>query len=116
MTTRLGRALGPFRRIHPCRCQKGHPHCPEDETLKETESNARGANPNVEVLSLALEMIDDSSVKVAFGAAKVSFGMVEVVVNNTGLSGSVGHFLHDNGITTRWAILYAPLTVVSYEL
>jgi NADP-dependent 3-hydroxy acid dehydrogenase YdfG len=73
------------------------------ETLKETEANIKNANPKVEVLPLALEMTDESSVKAAFDAVKAKFGTVDVLVNNAGLSGSAGHFLRDGDIATWWA-------------
>jgi NADP-dependent 3-hydroxy acid dehydrogenase YdfG len=73
------------------------------ETLKETEANIKNANPNVEVLPLALEMTDESSVKAAFDAVKAKFGTVDVLVNNAGLSGSAGHFLRDDDMATWWA-------------
>jgi NADP-dependent 3-hydroxy acid dehydrogenase YdfG len=71
--------------------------------LKETEANIKNANPNVEVLPLALEMADDLSVKAASDAVKTKFGAVDVFVNNTGLSGSADHFLRDDDVATWWA-------------
>jgi len=46
------------------------------ETLKETEANIKNANLNVEVLRLALEITDESSVKAAFDVVKAKFGIV----------------------------------------
>jgi NAD(P)-dependent dehydrogenase (short-subunit alcohol dehydrogenase family) len=71
--------------------------------LKETEANIKRANPNVEVLPLALEITDESSVKAAFDAVKAKFGVVDVLVNNAGLAGSTGHFLRDEEVTEWWA-------------
>jgi NADP-dependent 3-hydroxy acid dehydrogenase YdfG len=59
-------------------------------------------NPNVEVLPLALEMTDESSIKAAFDAVKAKFNIVDVLVNNAGLSDSAGHFLRDDDIATWW--------------
>lgn len=54
------------------------------------------------MLPLALEMTDESSIKAAFDAVKAKFDIVDVLVNNAGLSGSAGHFLCDDDIVTWW--------------
>lgn len=71
--------------------------------MKETEANIKKANPNVEVLPLALEITDESSVKAAFEAVNAKFGAVDVLVNNAGLAGSAGHFLRDEEVREWWA-------------
>lgn len=71
--------------------------------MKETEANIKKANPDVEVLPLALEITDEASVKAAFDAVKARFGTVDVLVNNAGLSGSLGHFLRDEEVAKWWA-------------
>jgi len=68
--------------------------------LKETEANVKNANPNVEVFPLPLEMTGDSSAKAAFDAVRAKFGTVDVLVNNSGLLSSAGHFLRDDDMVT----------------
>jgi NAD(P)-dependent dehydrogenase (short-subunit alcohol dehydrogenase family) len=81
--------------------------------LKETEANIKKANPNVEVLPLALEITNEASVKAAFDAVKAKFGTVDVLVNNAGLSGSAGHFLRDEEMATWWADFVGFLSYMS---
>ena len=73
------------------------------ESLKQTEANIKKASPEVEVLPLALEITDEASVKAAFAAVEAKFGTVDVLVNNAGISDSVGHFLRDEDVAAWWA-------------
>lgn len=72
------------------------------ETLKETEANIKSANRNVEVLSLALELTDESSIKAALEAAKAKFGKVDVLVNNAGMFGSANTSVASEDIGSWW--------------
>ena len=78
--------------------------------MKDTEKNIKKANADVEVLSLALEITDEQSVKAAFEAVQAKFGKVDVLVNNAGLFGSEGQFLASEDIAKWWADFVSKLT------
>jgi len=57
-------------------------------TLEETEANIKKANPAVEVLKVALEITDESSVAAAFKTIAAHYPTIDILVNNAGVFGS----------------------------
>ena len=59
-------------------------------TLKDTEALINKTNPATEVLALALESTNESSVVDAFAQVKSRYGYVDILVNNAGVFNSSG--------------------------
>lgn len=73
-------------------------------TLKDTEALIKKTNPSVEVLPLALETTDESSIVDAFAAVKAKYGRIDILVNNAGIYDTNGITLlpTDAEQTTKW--------------
>jgi NAD(P)-dependent dehydrogenase (short-subunit alcohol dehydrogenase family) len=59
-------------------------------SLVDTEALIKKTNPSIEVLSLALESTNESSVADAFAQVKNKYGYVDILVNNAGVFNSNG--------------------------
>ncbi|KAI9860529.1 MAG: hypothetical protein M1824_003054 [Vezdaea acicularis] len=55
------------------------------ERLRETETLALKANPNVNVISIPTDTTNEESVKALFETIKVKFGHADVLINNAGV-------------------------------
>jgi NAD(P)-dependent dehydrogenase (short-subunit alcohol dehydrogenase family) len=73
------------------------------EALKDAEAVIKKANPSVEVLPVALEITDESSVEAAFKKIAESYPTIDILVNNAGLFASDGQFLGSADISKWWA-------------
>lgn len=65
-------------------------------SLVDTEALIKKTNPSVEVLVLALESTNESSVADAFQKVKAVYGYIDVLVNNAGVFNSSGINLSTN--------------------
>jgi NAD(P)-dependent dehydrogenase (short-subunit alcohol dehydrogenase family) len=71
------------------------------DTLADTEATIRRANPSTEVLRVALEITDESSVAEAFKTIAQNYPTLDVLINNAGIYFSAGQFL-SSADTSKW--------------
>ncbi|KAH6628110.1 hypothetical protein F5144DRAFT_549462 [Chaetomium tenue] len=72
------------------------------EKLATVEADIKAINPNVQLLSVATNIADASSVANLFATVKTNFGHADILVNNAGVSNSNGVF-HEQDVDEWWS-------------